>query len=195
MDFTRRMEESFGHLIKPNAKELREAIERLDVTMEDLHPYITDFGPYPYGRKMIYKSDDVEMLVMNWSNHMDCAPHDHGSSMGWVSVLEGESTHILYDLDEDGVPVEKVTRLEATGTHVYAGEKMIHAMGNHSDGSLVTVHVYSPPITGMKVYDLEKCAVCIVSDDCGAWWPEHDRQILQEIKLRNASELAVGEKA
>ena len=48
---------------------------------------------------------------------------------------------------------------------------------------LVTLHLYSPPISGMKVYDLEKCAACLVSDDCGAWWPEEQRQKIKEIRL------------
>ncbi|KAF0825367.1 Cysteine dioxygenase Dlit [Cytobacillus firmus] len=41
-----------------------------------------------------------------------------------------------------------------------------------------------PPITGMKVYDLEKCAACVVSEDCGAWWPEEQRQKVREIQLK-----------
>ena len=38
---------------------------------------------------------------------------------------------------------------------------------------------------GMKVYDLKRCAACVVSDDCGAWWPREQRQLLQELQLRN----------
>ncbi|MGM1006165.1 MAG: hypothetical protein ACQEW2_03745 [Bacillota bacterium] len=50
--------------------------------------------------------------------------------------------------------------------------------------NLVTLHLYSPPITGMKVYNLEKCAACVVSEDCGAWWPEEQRQKVREIQLK-----------
>ncbi len=48
---------------------------------------------------------------------------------------------------------------------------------------LLTLHLYAPPISGMKVYDLEKCAACVVSDDCGAWWPEDQKQRLKVIQL------------
>lgn len=121
---------------------------------------------------------------MNWANHRECAPHDHGSSYGWINIITGESTHMLHTLDQDDVPVPYLRRTEKAGFRFFAPRGMIHQMGNMTDDMLVTLHVYSMPITGMKVYDLERCAACVVSDDCGAWWPEDQRQRLREIKLR-----------
>jgi cysteine dioxygenase len=56
-------------------------------------------------------------------------------------------------------------------------------MSSSNNTDMVTLHLYSPPITGMIVYDLQKCAACVVSDDCGAWWPEEQYQRLKEIQL------------
>ncbi|WP_236561071.1 hypothetical protein [Pontibacillus sp. HMF3514] len=57
-------------------------------------------------------------------------------------------------------------------------------MKDEVGAGLVTLHLYAPPITGMMVYDLETCAACVVSDDCGAWWPEKLREKVKEIQLR-----------
>lgn len=61
-------------------------------------------------------------------------------------------------------------------------------MAEAGNTGLITLHLYAPPITGMKVYDLEKCAACVVSDDCGAWWPDDLRQQVKEIKLKSAAD-------
>jgi cysteine dioxygenase len=177
----------FGHLVNPTPKELKEALDLLDIRVEELKDYLMEAGAFPYGRKLLFKNEYLEILVMNWNNYFRCAPHDHGNSYGWVSVVKGESTHTIYELKGE-IPVPKVTRVEPENTSFFAARSMVHDMENQTDGELVTLHVYSPPISNMKVYDLEKCAMCIVSDDCGAWWPTEQRQRLKEIKLSCSKE-------
>ena len=36
----------------------------------------------------------------------------------------------------------------------------------------------------MIVYDLEKCAACVVSDNCGAWWPEEQNEKVKVIQWK-----------
>lgn len=187
MSLLSRIRSEFLNLQKPNPLELKKAIENLNVKREELTPYLEDPEFKPYGRKLLFSNDDVEILVMNWANKNVCAPHDHGNSFGYVFVIEGDSTHTLYTLDQNDIPQEYLTRVERKNTKFFAPKHMIHSMENKSDSSLITLHIYSPPITNMKVYDLEKCAVCVVSDDCGAWWPDEQRQLLEEIKLNNST--------
>lgn len=59
-------------------------------------------------------------------------------------------------------------------------------MTDPAKSDLVTLHVYSPPIKGMMVYDIEACAACVVSDDCGAWWPDELKQKVREYKLQKS---------
>lgn len=164
-----------------------EAWSRAAISMADVTPWLGDPGVYPYGRKKIFDTPEVEILVMNWAGGRDCAPHDHGSSLGWVHVLAGTVNHTIYTLDQRDAPVASGTRVERAGTLFFAPRGLVHAMGNPTDETTVTVHIYSPPITGMKVFDLEKCAACVVSDDCGAWWPDEQRQIVQILKLGRAT--------
>jgi cysteine dioxygenase len=189
MDFLCRLEKVFGHFVHPSAKELKESIDSLDVNLKDLLPYIEEPGDYPYGRKLLYKSKYLEILVMNWAYNKVCAPHDHGSSFGWVKVVSGESTNISYKLDKDEVPTLSTTWTQRAESIFFAPKGQVHAMQNLCSEPLVTFHVYAPPISGMKVYDLKRCAACIVSDDCGAWWPDDRLKLLQELKLRSPQKI------
>jgi cysteine dioxygenase len=186
MDFHSKVKHIFDPLVKPTSKELKVAMEQLDVKMDDVHPYLADPHTFPYGRKLVYKSEHVEALVMNWNDRIECSPHDHGDSYGWVAVVGGKTTHKLYKIDpETEMPI--IHKVEITKEPFFAHKKQIHSMVNNEEEPLVTFHVYAPPIQGMKVYDLERCAACIVSDDCGAWWPEEQRQLVNEIKIGNYS--------
>jgi cysteine dioxygenase len=182
MDMNEKLEKVLGLLKNPAKAELKDALAKMGITLEELDPLIRPAGDKPYYRKLIFKNDEVELLVMNWSE-LDCAPHDHGSSHGWIQVINGVSVNTVYEVDGNGVPKEQFSEQHAEGTKFYAPKKGIHKMQRAEGTSLVTLHLYSPPITGMKVYDLEKCAACVVSDECGAWWPDEDNQKMKEIKL------------
>lgn len=178
-----RIVEHFAHLILPDPDALLGAWAAVGAELSEVMEYAGEPGIYPYGRKKIFANDEVEIIAMNWGARRTCAPHDHGSSFGWVNVMSGDVEHTLYTLDQSDVPVAYLTRTEKFGSRYFAPRSMVHAMGNPSDDLTVTVHIYAPPITRMKVYDLEKCAVCVVSDDCGAWWPTEQRQLLDLIRL------------
>lgn len=151
-----------------------------------LSPFAGDPGTYPYGRRPLYSANGVEAIVMNWAADRQCAPHDHGRSFGWIHVVSGQINHVLHTLDQDDFPVAFATRTEPTGTLMFAPRGAIHSMGNLTGGPTLTLHLYAPPIQEMRVWDLERCAMCVVSDDCGAWWPDDQRQRLREIKLERA---------
>jgi SAM-dependent methyltransferase/quercetin dioxygenase-like cupin family protein len=187
MDLHARLEAVFGSMRRPTPDTLAEAWRKAKVTLEDVIPWMGEPGIYPYGRKKVFDSPELEILVMNWAALRECAPHDHGFSFGWVHVLAGTLNHTLYTLDQRDVPVMFGRRLEHAGGRYFAPRGLVHSMGNPTDETTVTLHVYAPPITGMKVYDLAKCAACVVSDDCGAWWPDEQRQIVRRIKIGNGA--------
>lgn len=183
MSLMKRVEGIFESLRTPSPAQLSEAINALEMSESELSPHLGTPGVFPYGRKLLYQSSEVEVLVMNWATDRECSPHDHGQSFGWVMVVSGTAVHRLFTLNQADVPVEFGVRKEETGRCFFAPRGMIHSMGNMTVDPLVTLHVYSPPITNMKVYDLLNCSVCVVSDDCGAWWPQEQRQIVRELKL------------
>ncbi|MEH7307449.1 cysteine dioxygenase [Neobacillus drentensis] len=183
MTLTTRIKNVFDTLRSPSKVELKEALLQLDLKVDDLAQLPEPAEGKPYNRQLLYKNEEIEMLIMNWSQ-LECAPHDHGSSHGWIQVLSGTTLNSVYEVNGNGLPSELFHECYHMGKYFYAPKKAIHKMKASNNTDLVTLHLYSPPITGMIVYDLEKCAACVVSDDCGAWWPEEQYQKVKEIQLK-----------
>ncbi|WML56599.1 cysteine dioxygenase family protein [Neobacillus sp. PS2-9] len=183
MTFTNRIKIILDPLKKPSKDELKEALLKLDIKIDDLASLPEPSKGKPYNRRLLYKNDEVELLVMNWSQ-LECAPHDHGHSHGWIQVLSGTSLNSVYEVKGNGLPTELFHQYHHQGKYFYAPKKAIHKMQASHKSDLVTLHLYSPPIKGMIVYDLQKCAACVVSDDCGAWWPDEQYQKVKEIQLK-----------
>ncbi|RQW19029.1 hypothetical protein EH196_18970 [Bacillus sp. C1-1] len=172
-------------LTKPSIEGLRQALLKLNATYDELAPYIQSSSEKPYYRKLLFQSKHVELLLMNWSG-LDCAPHDHGNSYGWIQVIAGNVSNQLFRVQSNELPELFVEKYYKQGKTFFAPKKSVHRMEGNK--GLLTLHLYAPPISGMKVYDLKKCAACVVSDDCGAWWPEDQKQRLKVIQLNEAPE-------
>ncbi|MEH7495616.1 cysteine dioxygenase [Neobacillus niacini] len=182
MTLTAKIKHVLDPLKSPSKADLKNALLQIDMKLDDLAHLPEPSEGKPYNRKLLYKSKEVELLVMNWSQ-LECAPHDHGNSHGWIQVISGTSLNSVYEVKGDHLPKELFYQYYHKGQYFYAPKKGVHKMKASNDKDMVTLHLYSPPITGMMVYDLEKCAACVVSDDCGAWWPDEQYQKLKEIKL------------
>lgn len=180
--FLERIKKKLDGFTSPSDRELRTALELLEIEYEELVPFLQTPEGKPYYRRLLYQNDQVELLAMNWSD-IECAPHDHGHSKGWIQVMRGNSMNTVYEVEGGNLPNQLFDKIHRKGAFFFAPKHGVHKMKKEGGESLVTLHLYSPPIQGMKVYDLKKCAACIVSEDCGAWWPEHQRQKLKEIKF------------
>lgn len=125
----------------------------------------------PYGRRVLFQNDDLEVMVASWTRGVSCAPHDHGGSSGAVRVLQGRSRHLVWSLVDGALQVVKEEIVEAGGVMV-CGPDMVHSMGD--DGAaepLVTLHVYTKSVDHMVVYDLDASETLVVEGSCGAWVP------------------------
>lgn len=187
MTLTSKLRNTLDSLNSPSKDELKNVLLQLDITVEELAQLPEPSEGKPYNRKLLFKNNEVELLVMNWSQ-LECAPHDHGQSQGWIQVLSGTSINSVYEVNGNGLPSELFHEYHHKGKYFYAPKKGIHKMKASNYTDLVTLHLYSPPITGMIVYDLEKCAACVVSDDCGAWLPDEQYQKVKEIQLKKQTE-------
>lgn len=183
MTLISKLKNTLDSLKSPSKAELRDVLLQLNITVEELAQLPEPSSGKPYNRKLLFKNKEVELLVMNWSQ-LECAPHDHGQSHGWIQVLSGTLINSVYEVNGDGWPRELFHEYHHEGKTFYAPKKGIHKMKASNQTDLVTLHLYSPPITGMIVFDIEKCAACVVSDDCGAWWPDEQYQKVKEIRLK-----------
>ncbi|MCD5323178.1 MULTISPECIES: cysteine dioxygenase [Pontibacillus] len=183
MEWKERMETLLKPLTSPSKEELRRVLQELNTTVKDVEAELGDPDGKPYYRKLLFHNKEVELLVMNWSD-LECSPHNHGNSYGWIHVLNGKTEHTVYEVQDGKVPRAIFEEQRGAGEFLYAPVKGVHRMKDDQKSGLITLHLYAPPIKDMVVYDLKACAACVVSEDCGAWWPEETRQRVKELKLK-----------
>ncbi|QSS98624.1 cysteine dioxygenase family protein [Pontibacillus sp. ALD_SL1] len=183
MEWKDRLENVLGTLKSPSKEDLRHALSQLNTKVEDVEEQLRDPEGKPYYRKVLFHNKEVELLVMNWSN-LECAPHDHGNSYGWIHVLNGTTKHTIFEVEDGRIPRALFEEHKEKGQFLFAPVKGVHTMRDDKGSGLITLHLYAPPIKDMMVYDLEACAACVVSEDCGAWWPQDLRQRVKELKLK-----------
>jgi cysteine dioxygenase len=158
-------------------------IDQIEATVPDVMPPLRDPGQYPYSWKTFIRKSHIAGIILNWRPKTVCLPHDHGASSASFYVIEGEAYHAIYRLNKRGVPVLDKETTEKQGATVFLPPGVVHAMGRASGSPLVTLHIYSPTVSGMRIYDLEKLLAAVVSPRCGAWWPTEPGHLLKLIQL------------
>jgi hypothetical protein len=131
----------------------------------------------PYSRVVLSGAPECEIMLARWAPGRDCAPHDHGASVGWVFYLEEDFEERTYRWhDRQLVAHGLFPHRQGTYTEVHRGE--IHSCLCQGRG--LSLHVYFPGIRRMRVYDLAGRRTLVVSDDCGAWVPDRPEQRVEE---------------
>jgi cysteine dioxygenase len=147
-------------------RDFRERIPRHDlirlttdikITMDDVAAYCL-FHDHHYVRNLIHRAAPVEILCMCWQSGQRSPIHDHNESNCVVRVLDGVMTNIDFRLLPSGY-------IRPAGAHEYTSgaiearsEADIHQVANlqAAGRNLVTLHVYSPPLTRMNVFSADR---------------------------------------
>jgi cysteine dioxygenase len=130
---------------------------------------------HPYGREVLPGGDAVEVMVATWTPGVPCAPHDHGGAFGAVQVLQGRARHRIWKVEGGRLRLIK-EHVVQPGELLACGPDMVHSMGDDgADEPLMTLHLYTPSIEFMVVYDQDGDQTLVVDGDCGAWVPEAQR--------------------
>jgi cysteine dioxygenase len=113
------------------------------------------FGIKGYRRNCISRSDWYELLACCWHSADRTPIHDHRGVSCAFKVIEGEGTEIRFKTTPSGLicPTQSVTM--PCGYICAANDSDIHQVANmqNKDQDLVTLHIYSPPISKMHTYD------------------------------------------
>ncbi|MCT4580949.1 MAG: cysteine dioxygenase family protein [Flavobacteriales bacterium] len=128
-------------IVKPH--EVIRIIQSAGVRKEDLEPWADFNHPIKdsYGRKMVYKAPNFEIMVMSWLPGDMSAIHNHGyTTWGAVQVF-GENEHATFKIEDNHL--KTLTRSQfKNGEIVGVGHHLIHQMGNLTDNNVLTLHVY-----------------------------------------------------
>jgi ubiquinone/menaquinone biosynthesis C-methylase UbiE/predicted metal-dependent enzyme (double-stranded beta helix superfamily) len=154
----------------------------LDIEADHLQKTAVSAGDgHPYGRRILYSNDNLEIMLASWRPHADCAPHNHGLSTGIVMILEGEFEETSYEVNKDGLCAIDYARLKR-GEVCTVKQNEIHAMKSLRESGM-TLHIYKPQIVSMEVYDVQKSEVFTVAATAGAWLPVDSKQITRKDKF------------
>ncbi len=122
--------------------------------------FIQDMGPYGvfredrYSRNLIRESPHYEVYCMCWRSGQRSRIHDHEGSHCGLRVLDGIMTNIDFEKVAEGLARPVRTIIAYPGTIDGRIENDIHQVANLQPigEDLMTLHVYSPPLRHMKVY-------------------------------------------
>ena len=128
----------------------------------------------PYGRRALFRDGGAEVLLVRWREDAFSAPHDHGEASGFVYLLRGAFVERTWEFHRGRLVVTGWRRTQAPGI-LRVGAGAIHDV--KATGGGVSLHVYVPAISHMRVFDRARRETLSVSDACGAWIP-HDPALI-----------------
>jgi hypothetical protein len=98
---------------------------------------------------LLHEAENFDLRVLSWERDQESDWHDHGGASGAYAVTSGALVERFRDADN----VSLVTRRIGVGQFATFGASHVHDVV-HGDGTpAVSIHAYSPPLTGLTFYD------------------------------------------
>jgi len=138
---------------------LTKLLNQLDISRCDIAPCCV-FGTRGYKRNTITRSDWYELLALCWHS-ADATPiHDHQGVSCAFKVVEGVGTEIRFVPTPSGLICPAATVQMSPGYVCAADDADIRQVANMQSMNcdLITLHIYSPPISKMNTYDFANSA-------------------------------------
>lgn len=98
---------------------------------------------------LLYQSEAFEVKLLTWERHQSSNWHDHGGSSGAFVVARG--TLVERHGAPDHVSIEAARF--STGDYASFAPGYVHDILFESGKPAVSIHVYSPPLSGLTIYD------------------------------------------
>ena len=141
---------------------LTERLRDASLSADALSPYIR-FSDERYCRNLVAHGLQFYALVLCWRPGQASPIHDHRNAVCGVRVISGTATETRFLERGEGLVVDSVRRLRA-GEVCGSIDDDIHQIRNQGDDSLVTLHVYSPVLDNINLYEVERGRVSVFSD-------------------------------
>eukprot|EP00457_Paulinella_chromatophora_P010297 gb/GEZN01010395.1/.p1 GENE.gb/GEZN01010395.1/~~gb/GEZN01010395.1/.p1 ORF type:complete len:232 (-),score=30.13 gb/GEZN01010395.1/:525-1220(-) len=130
------------------------------------------FSDLHYTRNLVQDNDLVEIIVLCWSPGQISRVHDHGASDCFMVTLQGEVHEKRFnkyihgrEVIESQVPSkvggacpelkqvsETILNSSSPAVHIHDNQAL-HSVGNYSSERAITLHVYTPPIRRVKIFE------------------------------------------
>lgn len=139
-------------------------IERFDVD------HLLRFGEEGYRRVSIHRADHYEALLICWRSGQRSPIHNHTGSACAARILVGRATETLYQRSALGMLFPARSRIIPQGGLMSCSGDGVHQVANLDPPGrdLVTLHIYSPPLSGYRRFSIEETSVhvgrCVAFD-------------------------------
>jgi cysteine dioxygenase len=112
------------------------------------------FSARGYRRNLIHTGPGYQAWLLCWKRGQFSPIHDHTGSGCGVRVIQGVATEARFERRRDGRLTAGPALAHPTGSVIVSIDSDIHVMGCRTDAAddLVSLHIYTPPLTGMKFY-------------------------------------------
>ena len=142
--------------------ELRHRLDDDSISSDLLSDYI-HFSEERYSRNLLAYGPQFYALVLCWLPGQASPIHDHKGASCGVRIIEGVATETSFRFDGEGLVEQSVTTLEA-GAVCGSFDDDIHEIRNNGETNLVTLHIYSPYLDNINLYDRETGEITQFSD-------------------------------
>jgi len=140
---------------RPDLSRLLEELSLFEIDLTDLSEHV-HFAEHAYKRNLVRSAPNYHAWVLCWKNGQRSPIHDHSGSTCVVRVLRGTLTETLFEMAPNGHVKASFSRDIAEGSVIGSEDADIHQVSNlqADDADLVTLHVYTPPLTRMNTFSL-----------------------------------------
>jgi cysteine dioxygenase len=142
--------------------ELQQRLDDDSISSELLADYI-HFSDERYSRNLLAYGPQFYALVLCWKPGQASPIHDHKGASCGVRVIAGVATETSFRWRDGRLVEHSVTSMSA-GDVCGSFDDDIHEIRNNGEDNLVTLHVYSPYLDNINLYDRETGAVTVFSD-------------------------------
>ena len=139
---------------RADLKVLEKLLGELSISLEDIRSNCV-FGERGYKRNTIARSEWFELLALCWHSGDRTPIHDHQGVSCAFKVVHGTGTEVRFRPTPSGLICPAATIEMRPGYICSADDADIHEVANFQapGQDLVTLHIYSPPIRKMNVYE------------------------------------------
>jgi len=135
--------------------ELRTRLRDSRVSLRDLREWM-HFDAEHYRRNLVSRGKWYDLLVICWRSGQRSPIHDHAGSSCAFKVMTGICSETVYGFGPCGQVYPLHTLDQAEGAIVATQDSDTHQVSNLQphDQDLVTLHIYSPPLSAMHAFSL-----------------------------------------
>ena len=116
-------------------------LSKQNITLDSIDKKDIKFSDETYVRNVIYRNENIEILVLCWKKGQKTPIHNHPEHGCLLQILQGKVKETHFKRDKTNQ--QKIFGIqEVSYMHDSLGS---HQLENIEDGNSITLHIYSPP--------------------------------------------------